>query len=390
MKIGVLGGYGGMAQVIVRDLIESPETKEVVICGRNFEKARSFAHELNSSKALPVQVDITDPLALARAIKDFDVVINSSWYEHNLAVMKVAISTGVDYVDLGGLYHMTLEQLKLDQDAKQAGVTCLLGMGSTPGTMNVMAAHAATRMERIDKVKLRSGYAVVSERPKGLQIPYSFRTVLDEFTKQAPVLREGKSVMLDPLTEKERFVLPAPVGEVEGYFTIHSELATLPKNIGKGIREMDFIVAYEPEFTQTLAVISKLGLARKNEVAVGNVQVAPFEVISTLVDAVPKEIVLDVDVQHVDVEGWNGNDKVSVRCDAVTFPHDRWNIGGGTVDTGVPASVTAQWIASGKLTAKGVVSPEVCIDPLPYFKELNARDRGIKVYETIETKRLLS
>ena len=64
MKIGVLGGYGGMAQVIVRDLIESPETKEVAICGRNFEKAKSFAHDLNSSKALPVQVDIADPLAV--------------------------------------------------------------------------------------------------------------------------------------------------------------------------------------------------------------------------------------------------------------------------------------------------------------------------------------
>jgi len=252
-----------------------------------------------------------------------------------------------------------------------------------------MAAYAASKMDSIDKVRLRSGYAVVSGKARGLQMHYSFRTVLDEFTKQAPVLREGKIVMVDPLTEKERFCLPDPVGEVEGYFTIHSELVTLPYNMGKGVREMDFIVAYEPEFTQTLAVISNLGLAGRKEVAIGNAQVAPFEVISTLVDAIPKETTLDVDIQQVKIEGWNGNDKVAVRCDAVTFPHSRWNIGGGTVDTGVPPSIAAQWIASGKVEAKGVVPPEVCIDPLPYFRELNARGRGVKVYETIETKKSL-
>ena len=385
LKIAVIGGYGGMAQVTVRDLIESPQVEKVAICGRSMKKAQAFADELKDGRAIPVEVDLTDREALRDVIKDYDVVINASWFEYNLKVMKAAISAGRSYIDLGGLYHMTLEQLKLNEEAEKAGVTCLLGMGSTPGTMNVMAAYAAKKLGAIEKVRLRSGYSIVSGKTENVQMPYSFRTVLDEFTRPAPILRDGAIVMVPPLSVREKFTLPMPVGEVEGYLTIHSELATLPKNLNKDIKEMDFAVAYEPEFTNILSVIAKLGLAEKKEIPIGDKVISPFDMISTLLDSFPKETVLDVDIQRVEIEGKKEDETVQIQCDAITFPHKRWNIGGGTVDTGVPISIAAQWITNGKIGVKGVVPPELCIDPLPYFKELNQRDRGIKVYENYES-----
>jgi lysine 6-dehydrogenase len=90
---------------------------------------------------------------------------------------------------------------------------------------------------------------------------------------------------------------------------------------------------------------------------------------------------MEVDIQRVEIEGKKDNADVVLQCDAVTFPHKRWNVGGGTVDTGVPPSIVAQWIASGKIKKRGVLPPELCLDPLPYFRELNLRDRGIRVYE---------
>ncbi|MBI2648221.1 MAG: hypothetical protein HYW93_01010, partial [Thaumarchaeota archaeon] len=65
----------------------------------------------------------------------------------------------------------------------------------------------------------------------------------------------------------------------------------------------------------------------------------------------------------------------------------KWKIGGGTVDTGVPPSIAAQWLAKGRITSRGVVPPESCIDPLPYFDELSRR--GIRVYEYSEETRPL-
>jgi lysine 6-dehydrogenase len=387
LKIAVIGGYGGMAQVTVRDLIESSNIEKVAICGRSMKKAQAFADELRDGRAIPVEVDLTDKDALREIIRNYDVVINASWFEYNLKVMKTAISAGISYVDLGGLYHMTLEQLKLNEEAEKAGVTCVLGMGSTPGTMNVMAAYAAKKLDIIETVRLRSGYSIVSGKTENVQMPYSFRTVLDEFTKPAPILREGRIVMVPPLSIKEKFTLPSPVGEVEGYLTIHSELATLPKNLNKGVKDMDFAVAYEHEFTNILSVIAKLGLAEKKEIAIGDKHISPFDVISTLLDSVPKETVLDVDIQRVEIEGKKENERVLIQCDAISFPHKRWTIGGGTVDTGVPPSIVAQWLATGKIDVKGVMPPELCIDPLPYFKELNLLDRGIKVYENYESSK---
>jgi len=378
-----------MAQVIVRDLVESPDVTQVAICGRSLEKSKSFANDLRESKAYPIQVDITDKNRLGDVIKDFDVVINASWYEYNLKVMQVAINSGVSYVDLGGLYHVTLEQLRLNEEARKMDVTCLLGMGSTPGTMNVMAAYAAGKLDTIEEARLRSGYSIVGNKPETFQMPYSLRTVLDEFTKPAPILREGKITTVPPISTKEKFVLPDPVGEIEGYFTIHSELATLPANLNKGIKEMNFIVAYEPEFTKTVSAIVKLGLADRKEIEVGDRKISPFEVTSTLINSLPKEEVMDVDVQMVEMEGKKGNERIDLKVYAISFPHKRWSIGGGTVDTGVPPSIAAQWIAKGKISTRGVVPPELCVDPLPYFKELNLRDRGIKVYEDYDSQRPL-
>ena len=378
-----------MAQVIVRDLVESPDVTKVAICGRSLEKAESFANDLNESKAYPIQVDVTDKNRLGDVIKDFDVVINASWYEYNLKVMQAAINSGVSYVDLGGLYHVTLEQLRLNEEARKMDVTCLLGMGSTPGTMNVMAAYAAGKLDTIEEVRLRSGYSIVGNRAETFQMPYSLRTVLDEFTKPAPILREGKITTVPPISTREKFVLPDPVGEIEGYFTIHSELATLPANLNKGIKEMNFIVAYEPEFTKTVSAIVKLGLADRKEIEVGDRKISPFEVTSTLISSLPKEEVMDVDVQMVEMEGKKGNERIDLKVYSISFPHRRWSIGGGSVDTGVPPSIAAQWIAKGRISTRGVVPPELCVDPLPYFKELNLRDREIKVYENYDSQRAL-
>lgn len=70
-----------MAQVIVRDLIESPKVEKVAICGRSMKKAQAFADELKDGRAIPVEIDLTDKEALVEVIRDYDVVINASWFE---------------------------------------------------------------------------------------------------------------------------------------------------------------------------------------------------------------------------------------------------------------------------------------------------------------------
>ncbi len=377
-----------MAQVIVRDLLESSEVDAIGIADVNFEAASRAVSSLGTNRAVALKADVTDTPALTQLVDQYDVIINSTWYQFNLLVMEAAIRSGVHYLDLGGLYHMTLKQLALDSRARDAGITCILGIGSSPGTMNVMAGYGGSKMTKISNVKLRSGSAVVSKPSELFQSPYSIRTVLDEFTLPPIILRSGEIQEVPALSGKERFVLPDPVNEMEGYYTLHSELATLPQTLGKGVKDMDFIVAYPPEFTKTITLFARMGLASRSPVKVKGAEVKPYDVLASVVDSVPKaEAELDVDVQRVELYGEIDGRPTTLKYDAITAPNEKWKIGGGTVDTGVPPSIASQWLAKGRIKSRGVLPPESCIDPLPYFGELSRR--GIRVYEYSEETRPL-
>src|SRR3989442_1275432 len=103
---------------------------------RNASKAKAFAASQRDDRATAVLVDARDSADLVRELKHWDCVINSTWYDLNVPITEAAIAAGIHYCDLGGLYHQTLRQLKLDARARDAGVTCVLGIGSTPGPVN--------------------------------------------------------------------------------------------------------------------------------------------------------------------------------------------------------------------------------------------------------------
>ncbi len=393
MKVLILGGYGAMAQSTVPDLLESPGVQRVGIAGRNLEKAKAFANVWKDDRAAPLKLDARDNEALKKEFKNWDCVINSAWYDLNVPIMESAIKAGIHYIDLGGLYHQTLRQYKLDKAAKDAGVTCILGIGSTPGTMNVMGMHGASKLDKVHKMILRSsGITVEGGEPGKFVVPYAVRTIFDEFSMDAPILRDGKIKFVPALTGLEVSEFQAPVGKVEGYYTIHSELATMPQTIGKGMKELDFIVAFPHEFTSTIATLVRLGLASRQDHAVEGQKVRPYDVTSTVIDDLPKpkEPEKDLDIQRVVVWGEKDGHPVTLRYEAATWPHKKWNVGGGTVDTGVPPSIAAQWILKKKVKQAGAIPPEIAFDPLPYFKDLNSQGRGIVVTEFTETTRQLN
>ncbi len=371
-----------MAQVTLRDLLENPRVESVGVADLTAEKANAAAERLNDERAVPVTIDAQDRSSLTQALGDWDVVINSAWYRLNLLVMKAAIKAGVHYVDLGGLYHMTKKQLEIDKEAKDAGVCCVLGMGSSPGIMNVIGAYAASTMDTVETMKLRSASTATKDSNTDLTPSFSIRTILDEFTIPPIILRDGKIQEIEPLTQKETFTMPDPVGQVQGYYTIHSELATMPITIGKGIRNMDFIVTYPPQFTETIALLVRLGLASKTPVTVNGREISPYDLLATVIEAGPKppKSDLDIDIQRGEAHGTRNGKASTVTMDAICKPNIKWQIGGGTVGTGSSPSIAAQWLASGEIKMRGVLPPETCIDPLPFFKALH--DRGIITVET--------
>lgn len=381
MKILLLGAAGAMAKVIVRDLLDSQGVQSIGLADIDIARVRDGVKELGDERLVPIQANAKDVPALARAMKDWDVVVNSTWYELNLGVMGAAIDAGIHYLDLGGLYHMTLKQLSMNDRARDAGVSCVLGLGSSPGITNLMALHCASMFDSIASVKIRVAGAAIRPVSGLFNPPYSFRTIIDEACMPAVILRNGTLQQVPGMSVKEEFALPDPVGKVEGYYTLHSELATLPRTLGKGVRDMDFIVAFSPSFSRTLELLVGLGLARKEKVDLPSTSVSPYELLMKLVDRLPPAppTPTDVGIRRVEMVGRAGGKESKVVYDCVSGPHVRWGIGGRALGTGVPASLGAQWLALGKVKESGVLPPEECIAPEPFLKELGQNDRGIEV-----------
>src|SRR5207245_9294196 len=115
---------------------------------------------------------------------------------------------------------------------KEGGVTCVLGIGATPATMNVMGMYGAGKLDKVEKVMLRSSGAVVSGGEPGKFVPpYAIRTIFDEFSLDAPILRKGKIRFVSSFSCLERYEFMPSVGFVEGYYTIYLYLVTMPKTV---------------------------------------------------------------------------------------------------------------------------------------------------------------
>lgn len=91
-------------------------------------------------------LDAADGAALRRALEPVDVVCNCAGHATNLRVMQASADAGCHYVDLGGRFQTTGAQLTLHDRFVAAGVTAVIGMGASPGTSNVLAALAASRV----------------------------------------------------------------------------------------------------------------------------------------------------------------------------------------------------------------------------------------------------
>ena len=107
--------------------------------------------------AIFMLVDIHDQENFVKSLGGYDACLNATVYYTNLKVMEACLKAGVSYTDMGGLFHTTRQQLKKDQDFRNAGISAVLGMGSAPGIPNVQSRYAADRMDTIRSIKIYDG-----------------------------------------------------------------------------------------------------------------------------------------------------------------------------------------------------------------------------------------
>ncbi|PYS82175.1 MAG: hypothetical protein DMF67_14140 [Acidobacteria bacterium] len=378
MRVIVLGGCGEMGSEATRDLARTSEFEEIVVADVNLEKARALAEELGGGRVRALRVDASDEQSLSEQLRGFDVVANCTTYHFGLVATRAAIRAGVNYLDLGGLFN-TPKQLELDAEARAAGVTICLGCGATPGVTNLLARRAADQLDEVSEVHIAfASFRSVAPSPGLLD------TVLDEFSPGSRRFfwRAGEFVEVPAFSGAKQVRFEEPVGWTEVYYVPHSETHTLPRFLGKGVRLVDVRGTWRPEIMRALRVFADFQLT--------GAQTVSFDGREINSKAFLRRHIL----QHAAEVGGAGewafllNVEVIGKRDGKTARHEytsshpvraEWGTSATARVTGIPASIGAQKLARGEVTRAGVLAPEVCFEPQPFFQELSRR--GIHVRE---------
>jgi saccharopine dehydrogenase-like NADP-dependent oxidoreductase len=378
-RIAVIGGAGAMGRITIRDLAETaPAGFDLVLADRDLTAARRVAATL-PRRVKVVRADACSPRNLARVLSGAGILINACHHSLNLAVMDAALILGAHYCDLGGLFHVTKQQLRRNAEFKRAGLLALCGIGSAPGIVNVMARASADRFDRVEAVHIAVG--TIDRTPKTgtslLDVSYSLLTVLDEASSPAALFTGGRLRFVPPLSHEMVVDFPPPVGRQRPACTLHSELATIPHSFkGKGVREVSFRIAFPGDLTERLRFVHALGLTSTTPVPINGARVVPRDVLLSLVTAAGQPVVTgprdEHEVLRVVVEGTRGSRRISETQDCRVTGMPAWHVG-VDIDTGAPPSIAAQMLAAGAITARGVQPPERAIPPEPFFEQLARR-----------------
>jgi saccharopine dehydrogenase-like NADP-dependent oxidoreductase len=348
----LLVGAGNIGSVVARDLLRSG-CKSLTLVDTDRRRLQALEYE-HGTQVQTREFDVADEGALVRLMKDADVAVNAASYKLNLHVLRAAINAKCNLVDLGGLYHVTLQELKYDGRAKKAGISVILGMGDDPGTSNVMARMASWELDSVSEIRIRWG----SSTPGSEEVAFGFSvaTCLDEATMKAVKFSHGRIVEIQPVSEMEEVEFPAPIGRQQTYAILHSELATLPKFI-KGVRDVSYKDSWDQATISVVRFLRSSGLGADGIITVDGNRVSPRRVLLALLS--PNEPKTAVGCLMVKASGTRrGKHAETNYCLGPIRYSDAYRAPCTAYSTAMPASIAAQMLSKGLIEQKGVLPPE--------------------------------
>ncbi len=379
MQVLIIGGTGTMAQGVARDLIKKERVKKVVLGDINTDPNRVQEKLRSSEKVSLLRTDVNDHVGLVKAIREADVVINCAgpFYKTAVAVARAAVEAKVNYIDICDDYEATeiLFHSDIDELAKKAGITVLTGMGSDPGTNNVIVKYYANQLDQVEEVRL---FWVVSiAELSGAAWDHSLHMTIGKI----PQYLDGKLEYVEGGTGEEIAEFLEPLGSCRVRYVGHPQPLTMPRYL-QGVKKVEIKGALIPAWVDELIKEQRnTGFLSKDPLEVKGVRVAPYDLTLKLWETIPnnRDRGPQASGLKVIVKGRRRGKEVTYTADMA---------GRMAPGTGLPASIAALMMDAGEVTVKGVVAPEGCINPDRFLAEMI--QRGAKIHQTETIKSLLT
>jgi lysine 6-dehydrogenase len=361
MQMLVLGA-GLQGSSAAHNLLQHDGVERVTLTDLNPNRLPGFLQPYLGKRLRTLPLDASDFAGVVSLMKGHDAALCALPYYFNEPMTRAAIEGGCHFADLGGNTEIVFQQKKLHSLAAARGVSVIPDCGLAPGMVNILAAEGIRRLERARSVRIYvGGLPQHPEPPLNYQIVYSLEGALDYYTTPSWILRGGKAVQVDALSELEPQEFPAPVGTLEAFHT-GGGISTMPFAFEGRIDSMEYKTLRYPGHVAIMRPIRELGLISNAPIPVKGQQVVPRDVfIAAVQPKLYKPEGRDLVALRVVVTGEKSEAPAAVTFELLDYYDPALGISAMMRATGYSLSLTALMQADGTITKKGVHTPDEAV-----------------------------
>ncbi len=396
MKLLVIGS-GMMGSAAAFDMARTPQVDAVTLADSDSRRAREVAARVNritdDKKVRAVTLDASDQKAAAKLMRGHDAALSAVPYFLNLGLARAAVEARCHFADLGGNNTVVRQELALSKKAEQRGVALAPDCGLSPGMASILGGELVRRLGgHADALRIYVGGLPEQPTPPfHYQLVFSVEGLINEYVEPARILRKGKLVTIDPLTEPEDFHI-AGFSPLVAFHT-SGGTSTLPETFQGRVGECFEKTLRYPGHYDLLCELKDLGLFSSEKMKFGKAEISPRAMMSKIFQGKFASKGPDVCIMRIEAhESVNragargllgGRLKGRVAAFTMVDHYDpKTDMSAMMRTTAFPASIVVQMLASGAMAKRGGVLQE-CDVPAEAFLE-EVEKRGIRIEYTLE------
>ncbi len=373
-------GCGNIGSIAAGDLAASKPEIQVTVADYDARRAETVARRIAKKNIKSTQLDATNREQLVNTAKDFDVVAGFLPGKLGYTLAEACIAAGRNLVDVS---FMAEDPLKLNKKAKRANVTIVPDCGLAPGISNFLVGHATTRLDKVQTVHIMvGGLPAKPVPPLGYVITWAPESLIDEYTRKAGIVRNGKRIEVEPLSGIEMVKFPS-VGMLEAFYT--DGLRTLVHTIGEAGNMWEKTLRY-PGHAEKVKLLKNLGFLDEKQVSVEGTNISPKKLTAKLLGTkLCRPDIRDIVVLRVSVRGVRSGKRVSLVYTLLDSYDEKNGVTAMARTTAYPASIAVQLLLNGALDERGVIPLEKIAMNEMLYKEVmdELGKRGVNVIEEV-------
>lgn len=377
MKLLVIGA-GMMGSAAAYDMACSPDVELVTLADTDGRRAKVAASRVNklarTKKVHPAQVDAKKESAVRKLMRGHAAALSAVPYFYNLGLCRAAIGAGCHFADLGGNNTVVRQELKLDKQARKKQVAIAPDCGLSPGMASILGGELVRRLGgKADAIEIYvGGLPAEPKRPFNYQLVFSVEGLINEYVEPARILRKGKLMTIEPLSEPEVFVMNG-FPPLDAFHT-SGGTSTMPETFQGKVGEcFEKTLRYQGHFA-IMRALYDLGLFSDKPVKVGKQEIVPRTLMTRIFEE--KFAGNEPDVTILRVEGHLKNRTAAFTMIDRYDPKTKMTSMMRT--TAWSASTVVMMLASGLIEKRGAVLQELDVPADLFIEEMGAR--GVKIY----------